>query len=160
MKRRTIERLVIAFLFVAICVVFAERANRPPAAVPASASPTVFSAERAMKHVLAIAQRPHPVGSAEHDRVRDYLIAQLSTWASSRRFSMPLALAHAMPAPEECRTFSRECPTDRAADQRSFLWLITTASKPDRVPEMMAPVSPPFSRPFVPCGLEARFRTT
>ena len=32
MKRRTIERLVIAFLFVAICVVFAERASRPPVA--------------------------------------------------------------------------------------------------------------------------------
>src|SRR5207247_8873809 len=31
-----------------------------------------------MKHVLAIAHRPHPVGSAEHDRVRDYLFAQLS----------------------------------------------------------------------------------
>ena len=31
-----------------------------------------------MKHVLAIAQRPHPIGSAEHDRVRDYLVAQLS----------------------------------------------------------------------------------
>ena len=30
-----------------------------------------------MKHVVAIAQRPHPIGSAEHDRVRDYLIAQL-----------------------------------------------------------------------------------
>jgi hypothetical protein len=31
-----------------------------------------------MKHVLAIAKRPHPVGSEEHDQVRDYLIAQLS----------------------------------------------------------------------------------
>ena len=31
-----------------------------------------------MKHVVAIAQRPHPIGSAEHDRVRDYLVAQLS----------------------------------------------------------------------------------
>jgi peptidase M28-like protein len=77
MKPRTIERLVIAFLFVATCVVFAERVSRPPVAVAASAPQTAFSAERAMKHVLAIAQRPHPVGSAEHDRVRDYLIAQL-----------------------------------------------------------------------------------
>src|SRR5215467_3339763 len=77
MKHRTIERLVIAFLFVASCVAFAERVSRPPIAVPASAPLTVFSAERAMNHVRAIAQRPHPVGSAEHDRVRDYLIAQL-----------------------------------------------------------------------------------
>jgi hypothetical protein len=30
-----------------------------------------------MKHVLAIAQRPHPIGRTEHDRVRDYLLAHL-----------------------------------------------------------------------------------
>ena len=78
MKHRTIERLAIAFLFVAICIVFAEHVSRPPGAIPENAPPTAFSAERAMKHVVAIAQRPHPIGSAEHDRVRDYLVAQLS----------------------------------------------------------------------------------
>jgi Peptidase family M28 len=78
MKHRTIERLAIAFLFVAICIVFAERVSRPPGAIPENAPPTAFSAERAMKHVVAMAQRPHPIGSAEHDRVRDYLVAQLS----------------------------------------------------------------------------------
>jgi hypothetical protein len=50
----------------------------PPAAVPETAPPEVFSAERAMKHVREIARAPHPVGSAEHDRVRDYLLAQFS----------------------------------------------------------------------------------
>jgi peptidase M28-like protein len=78
MKRRVIDRVVIGLFFVALCIAFAERASRTPIAVPASAPQTAFSAERAMKHVLAIAQRPHPIGSAEHDRVRDYLIAQLS----------------------------------------------------------------------------------
>jgi hypothetical protein len=72
MKRRVIDRVVIALLFVALCFVFAVRVSRPPAAVPASAPATAFSAERAMRYVLAIAQRPHPIGSAEHDRVRDY----------------------------------------------------------------------------------------
>ena len=76
MKRRVIDRVVIA-LFVAFCFVVVVRVSRPPAAVPASAPPTAFSAERAMKYVFAIAQRPHPIGSAEHDRVRDYLVAQL-----------------------------------------------------------------------------------
>jgi peptidase M28-like protein len=79
MKRRTIERLVITFLFVAVCMLVAERVNRPPAAVPETAPQTAFSAERAMKHVVAVAQRPHPIRSAEHDRVRDYLIEQLSS---------------------------------------------------------------------------------
>jgi Peptidase family M28 len=77
MKRRTIERLAIAVLFVAICLLFAEYVSRPPRAIAENAPRTVFSAERAVKHVVAIAQRPHPTGTAEHDRVRDYLVAQL-----------------------------------------------------------------------------------
>jgi acetylornithine deacetylase/succinyl-diaminopimelate desuccinylase-like protein len=32
-----------------------------------------------MRHVAQIAQRPHPMGTADHDRVRDYIIGQLST---------------------------------------------------------------------------------
>lgn len=53
------------------------RAGRPPAVVPATAPDTVFSADRAMGHVRAIAQRPHLPGSAEHARVRAYLVAEL-----------------------------------------------------------------------------------
>jgi len=45
----------------------------PPEAAPATAPATEFSAFRAMAHVAEIAQRPHPVGSADHARVRDYL---------------------------------------------------------------------------------------
>src|SRR5438876_1936357 len=73
-----IDRVVIALLFVAPCFVLIQRVSCPPVALAANAQLTSFSAERAMKHVLAIAQRPHPIGSAEHDRVRDYLVAQLS----------------------------------------------------------------------------------
>src|SRR5947208_5585117 len=73
-----IDRVVIALLFVALCFVVIERVSCPPVAIPENAPPIAFSAERAMKHVVAIAQRPHPIGSAEHDRVRDYLVAQLS----------------------------------------------------------------------------------
>jgi hypothetical protein len=36
-----------------------------------------FSAARAMRHVGAISQRPHPVGSPELGIVRDYIVAQL-----------------------------------------------------------------------------------
>ena len=49
----------------------------PPEPAPASASPSAFSAARAMLHVREMAQRPHPVGSADHARVRDYLAATL-----------------------------------------------------------------------------------
>ncbi|HEY0738118.1 MAG TPA: M20/M25/M40 family metallo-hydrolase [Herpetosiphonaceae bacterium] len=51
----------------------------PPSVVGADAAPTVFSAERAMQHVQAIAQRPHPTGSAENAAARDYIVAQLTS---------------------------------------------------------------------------------
>ena len=44
-----------------------------PAPVGADAAATAFSAERAMADVREIAQRPHPLGSADHTRVRLYL---------------------------------------------------------------------------------------
>jgi hypothetical protein len=63
------------FLFVVVagCIHF----DRPPAAVPASAGGGEFSAERALVHLNAFAKAPHPIGSEEHDRSRDYLVAQL-----------------------------------------------------------------------------------
>jgi hypothetical protein len=62
-------------LLVALAIV---RVSRPPSPIPATAPDTVFSAERALRHVEAIAQRPHPIGSADHARVRDYIVAQLT----------------------------------------------------------------------------------
>ncbi|MFI5779480.1 M20/M25/M40 family metallo-hydrolase [Nocardia sp. NPDC051570] len=44
---------------------------------PESAPRDVFSAERAMRVVESIATQPHPVGTAEHDRVRDHLVDEL-----------------------------------------------------------------------------------
>jgi hypothetical protein len=61
----------------ALSAVLVRDASRPPRAVPAGAPPTVFSAERALDHVRQIAQRPHPVGSPDNVRVRDYLLSQL-----------------------------------------------------------------------------------
>lgn len=51
----------------------------PPRVVSADAAPTVFSAARAMQHVEVIAQNPHPTGSAENAKVRDYIVAQLTS---------------------------------------------------------------------------------
>jgi hypothetical protein len=52
-------------------------AMQPLRVVPATAPPTAFSAERAMVDVRAIAERPHPTGSADNDRVRALLAARL-----------------------------------------------------------------------------------
>ena len=63
---------------IVLCAISILRVARPPSPVAATAPDTVFSAERALHHVEQIAQRPHPMGTADHDRVRDYIIAQLT----------------------------------------------------------------------------------
>lgn len=48
-----------------------------PSPVPANAPDSVFSSARAMSSLVEIARQAHPVGSAEHARVRDYLVGRL-----------------------------------------------------------------------------------
>jgi len=50
----------------------------PPAVVGADAPTDIFSAARAETHMVHLASKPHPSGSAEHDRVVDYLKKTLS----------------------------------------------------------------------------------
>lgn len=73
--------LVSLFVWCAIALLAGAsiRSIRPPAAVPASAAPQLFSAERAMAHVRAIASVPHPTGSRAQDAVRQYLTDQLTS---------------------------------------------------------------------------------
>ena len=66
-----------------VCVVMIAAAwaaiemSGPPAALPASAEASEFSAERAMAHVTAITAAPHPMGSEAHLQVRGYLLSEL-----------------------------------------------------------------------------------
>ncbi|GAB4211223.1 MAG: M20/M25/M40 family metallo-hydrolase [Roseiflexaceae bacterium] len=50
---------------------------RAPAVAPEPQSPEAFSTQRALLHVQEIAQQPHPIGSPENARVRDYLVRTL-----------------------------------------------------------------------------------
>ncbi len=52
--------------------------QEPPTPAAASAPADIFSGERALVHVRQIARAPHPPGTPEHDRVRDYLVAELT----------------------------------------------------------------------------------
>src|SRR5215207_4775368 len=65
------------FVFIALFVVLGIAQLQAPAALPANAPPTEFSAARAMPHLTAIAQKPHPMGEPAHAEVRDYLVKQL-----------------------------------------------------------------------------------
>ena len=49
----------------------------PPNVIPATAPLTESSADRAMPDLQAISQAPHPIGSAAHTAVREYLVTQL-----------------------------------------------------------------------------------
>src|SRR5579884_2241502 len=87
-----LSRLAAALGLIALVALSVIRVSRPPAPVPATAPDTVFAAERAMRHVEQIAARPHPIGSADHDRVRDYIAAQLGALGLKPRFQVTTAI--------------------------------------------------------------------
>jgi len=69
----------IGMFLCSLCVVFVSVYRlQPPSVVPASAALTEFSAERAMEHLAALSNKPHPVGSEEHARVGKYIASQLT----------------------------------------------------------------------------------
>jgi hypothetical protein len=68
--------LVLLFVLLAAGVCALREGTPDPLA--ASAPQDVFSADRALVHLNAFATAPHPIGSAEHDRVRDYLVSQIT----------------------------------------------------------------------------------
>lgn len=67
-----------ALLLVALVAALAVSRQSAPAAVGASAPPAEFASGRAMKYVQSIAQRPHPIGTAEHAAVRDYILREMA----------------------------------------------------------------------------------
>jgi hypothetical protein len=69
---------VAALLLVVGFALLGLRQLQPPAAVAEGAAATEFSSGRAMRHVRDIAGRPHPIGSAEHARVRDRIVKELA----------------------------------------------------------------------------------
>ncbi|HXE35472.1 MAG TPA: M20/M25/M40 family metallo-hydrolase [Verrucomicrobiae bacterium] len=68
----------VIFLFVLIVAGVCAADKGTPDPLAATASQEAFSAERALVYLNAFASAPHPIGSPEHDRVRDYLVSQLT----------------------------------------------------------------------------------
>ncbi|ROP36479.1 M20/M25/M40 family metallo-hydrolase [Saccharothrix texasensis] len=67
------RRVLVLLIVIAGVGVTAVLGFRPPSPV-ADAPPAEFAAGRAERHLAAIAQRPHPIGSADNGRVRDYIV--------------------------------------------------------------------------------------
>lgn len=68
----------VTLLFLAVVSWLATSEWALPDTVPLDAPDTVFSSGRAMVDLAAIARQPHPPGSPEHARVREYLLERLS----------------------------------------------------------------------------------
>jgi hypothetical protein len=71
------SKVTIVILVITVAALMGMSSLASPAVVPADAPADEFSAQRAMAHIRVIAQEPHPIGSPEHARVRDYIINQL-----------------------------------------------------------------------------------
>lgn len=67
--------LIGALVGALLIAVLASQAPRPRGT---DAAATAFSAARAMADVREIARAPHPIGTPEHGRVRDYIIARMA----------------------------------------------------------------------------------
>lgn len=76
MDKKTGQRVAL-FIFLIFTVWLSFYVIRPPDPKPESADPATFSAERAFKHIQQIAQKPHPLGTAANDSVRNYIVNQL-----------------------------------------------------------------------------------
>jgi Peptidase family M28 len=73
---------------------------QPPAAVDENAPATEFSAARAMRDVREIAKKPHPLGSAENDRVREYLVGRLRELGANPEVQTAIAARQSPSGPD------------------------------------------------------------
>src|SRR5215213_10044670 len=76
-RRDVIVSVTIA-IFLGLFVWLSLRCSSPPTAIGPDAAPSLFSSGRALVQLRSITQRPHPVGSLEHDVVRDYILREIS----------------------------------------------------------------------------------
>lgn len=67
-----------SLLFATFLALLSIYEQKPPQAQLASSPPEEFSSERAMRHIEAVAQQPHPVASAEAAKVRSYILNELT----------------------------------------------------------------------------------
>ncbi len=68
---------VLSLFLVLLAIYWGFRASMPAYKNDASISDTLFSTDRALRHVKAVSQKPHGVGFPAHEEVRKYIIAEL-----------------------------------------------------------------------------------
>ncbi|HEX2945740.1 MAG TPA: M20/M25/M40 family metallo-hydrolase [Clostridia bacterium] len=80
MKNKTyvIQKIIFILVITFTSVLSVYQTSYLPDINPSSASQTSFSAERSMKHIEIIADKPHATGSAQIETVRKYIMGELS----------------------------------------------------------------------------------
>lgn len=68
---------IVSLLLMLLAIYWGFRSSMPFYKSDAGVSDTLFSTDRALKHVKAISQSPHAVGFPAHEKVRTYIIAEL-----------------------------------------------------------------------------------
>lgn len=68
----------LVFLAIVAAIGWSFSAQQPASDAYSASDDTVFSQQRALAHLNVIAARPHYLGSAEHERVREYLVGALA----------------------------------------------------------------------------------
>ena len=90
----------IAFALLILLGLLAIHSIEPPAAADANAPLAEFSAARAMRDVREIAKAPRMLGSAENDRVRDYLVGRLRELGASPEVQTATVARHTQSGPD------------------------------------------------------------
>ncbi len=90
----------ITFALLILIGVLAIRSIEPPPVVDENAPATEFSATRAMRDVRGIAKKPHPLGSAENDRVREYLVGRLRELGANPEVQTATVARHSLSGPD------------------------------------------------------------
>ncbi|MCE9597284.1 MAG: M20/M25/M40 family metallo-hydrolase [Spirochaetia bacterium] len=93
MQNRAIVAIIVFLSLAAAAIVKASFDPRPGV----SDVPGEFSANRALKHLEQIARAPHPVGSDENHRVRDYILEQLRSMDIEQRVMRAASLRTVIP---------------------------------------------------------------
>ncbi|HET9948953.1 MAG TPA: M20/M25/M40 family metallo-hydrolase [Longimicrobiales bacterium] len=88
--------VTLAFLVVTAAV--ASTRTGLPTPVPANASDSVFSSSRAMSMLIELARLPHPTGSPEHARVREYLVDRLRSLGLEPEVQVATSMIERAPA--------------------------------------------------------------
>ena len=90
----------IALALLIVLGLLAIHSVEPPAAADANAPLAEFSAARAMRDVREIAKAPRMLGSAENDRVRDYLVGRLRELGASPAVQTATVARHTQSGPD------------------------------------------------------------